>query len=129
MKYQLIVRTTAEKDIELAFNWYEDREAGLGKRFVLAVEAAMAILRERPFSWQTVYGQKTAFLISCIADQLNLSGLCRFFLVVIITIFGEQSRFVLITNFVGNKRQWCWCRLVLRCSGSDSFFFLNLTGL
>lgn len=44
----MIVRPEAEADIEEAYNWYEHRSAGLGDRFLDAVEATIDFVRETP---------------------------------------------------------------------------------
>lgn len=64
MKYRLIVRAEAEKDIDVAFNWYEDQEIGLGKRFVMEIDANMMILKDRPFSWQCVYKRTRRLVVN-----------------------------------------------------------------
>lgn len=39
MKYSLIILPKAEKDIEDAYLWYEDKRTGLGYDFILNLEA------------------------------------------------------------------------------------------
>ena len=51
MKYKLVVKAEAEKDIEEAFEWYESQVAGLGNEFVYAVRAAMESIADRPLSF------------------------------------------------------------------------------
>ena len=41
MNYELTVRSQAEREIDEAFNWYEDQSAGLGKEFLRAIEEAL----------------------------------------------------------------------------------------
>jgi len=43
-----VVRPEAEADIEDAYEWYEKRSAGLGDRFLDAVEETIAFVRESP---------------------------------------------------------------------------------
>jgi len=64
MKLQLIVRTDAEKDIESAFNWYEDQEIDLGKEFVFEVESKMKFLRDHPHSRQIVYNRTRRLVLN-----------------------------------------------------------------
>lgn len=42
------VRPEAEADIEEAFQWYEDRSPGLGRRFLDAVESSIDLVRTSP---------------------------------------------------------------------------------
>ena len=44
----IIVEPEAEADISEAFNWYEDQREGLGKDFMLCLEAAFTAARDRP---------------------------------------------------------------------------------
>ena len=43
-----VVRPEAEADIEEAYAWYESRSAGLGGRFLDAVEEILPMVREAP---------------------------------------------------------------------------------
>jgi plasmid stabilization system protein ParE len=48
MSRPLIITPEAEKDLALAKSWYDDKRAGLGDRFVLCVEAALAEIMRAP---------------------------------------------------------------------------------
>jgi plasmid stabilization system protein ParE len=55
MKYDLIVRPEAETELADAFNWYEQRVAGLGNRFLLSVDAAINSIRRNPLQYPALY--------------------------------------------------------------------------
>ena len=57
MKSRVVIRPEAEADLADAFAWYEERRAGLGERFLLCVEAALAAIERYPASFPTVHQQ------------------------------------------------------------------------
>ncbi len=48
MPYQVILSALALKELELAVDWYNECEYGLGKRFIEAVDNRLALLSETP---------------------------------------------------------------------------------
>ena len=48
MSRTIRVLPEAEGDIEVAYDWYEHQESGLGVEFVLAIEAAYEAIAENP---------------------------------------------------------------------------------
>lgn len=55
MKYDLIIRPEAEKDIQGAFGWYEDRVAGLGREFLRCVDASIAQINRAPVTYPIIH--------------------------------------------------------------------------
>jgi len=55
MTYSIIVRSEAESDIRLAFNWYEDRARGLGIEFLRSIDAAISSISRLPKSHSEIY--------------------------------------------------------------------------
>jgi toxin ParE1/3/4 len=51
----LILRQSAEDDVEAAFIWYEEQRPGLGAEFLLAVEAGLAAIQRDPEMYPIVY--------------------------------------------------------------------------
>jgi len=47
--YALVVRDEAQDETEAIRDWYEEKSAGLGERFVLALEATFKRIRINPF--------------------------------------------------------------------------------
>jgi plasmid stabilization system protein ParE len=64
MSYQLVIRAEAEAEIEEACQWYEARQSGLGKDFVLRVDACLSLIRRNPFSYPVKYKQVRQALLS-----------------------------------------------------------------
>ena len=48
MSWQVTLRPAAQADLREARDWYDQRQAGLGDQFLLAVADAMLILEESP---------------------------------------------------------------------------------
>jgi hypothetical protein len=55
MSCELIVRPEAEADMGEAFNWYEERRAGLGNEFLSEVDAVMEKVIENPLRFAMLY--------------------------------------------------------------------------
>jgi plasmid stabilization system protein ParE len=55
MSCQLIVRPEAEADLVEAFDWYDDRRAGLGNEFLTAVDTALEQIIENPLRFAVLY--------------------------------------------------------------------------
>lgn len=49
MGYELIVRPEAENDIKDAFEWYEQRQQGLGYNFILQIDEGIALIQQNPY--------------------------------------------------------------------------------
>jgi len=48
MSFQIILSTTALKELEASVDWYNERQDGLGNRFIDAVDNRLALLSETP---------------------------------------------------------------------------------
>lgn len=57
MNYQLIISPEAELDIQDAFEWYEQRDPGLGSEFIRAVDSCLALIGRNPLAYSVVYRQ------------------------------------------------------------------------
>ena len=44
----VIYRTAAEIELKEAYQWYEEREPGLGREFIRCVEASIQLIRRHP---------------------------------------------------------------------------------
>jgi len=51
----LIIRPEAEAEMADAFNWYEDRVAGLGSDFLLCVDATLSAILRNPQQYPRVH--------------------------------------------------------------------------
>ena len=52
MSLELTVSPSAEADIFEAFSWYEERQSGLGRRFIGEIDLAFARIQSEPLSYQ-----------------------------------------------------------------------------
>ena len=48
MKFALIIEPAAEEDIFIGYQWYEERQAGLGTKFLEALESLFDQILENP---------------------------------------------------------------------------------
>jgi toxin ParE1/3/4 len=63
MKLDVLIRPEAERDIEDAFKWYENKRTGLGSDFLLCVEEGLAKIWRSPEVYSTVHKNARRFLI------------------------------------------------------------------
>jgi len=55
MKYDIVIKPLAESDIRDAAIWYEQQRAGLGVRFMEAVEEKFKVIEEHPRLFEVKY--------------------------------------------------------------------------
>jgi len=55
MKYQIIYHTDAENDIRKNKKWYKEQQAGLEKRFSLAVKETISYISVNPLLFEVKY--------------------------------------------------------------------------
>ena len=55
MSRDIVVRSVAESELAEAFDWYEDRLAGLGADFLLSVDAALHTIARNPEQYPVVH--------------------------------------------------------------------------
>lgn len=55
MSYEIIVRPEAAREVQEAFDWYEDKSEGLGLEFLRAADACMASIKRKPLASPTMY--------------------------------------------------------------------------
>lgn len=55
LNYQIIITPEAEKDLDEAFEWYEDNSPGLGIDFLNCVDESLKIIGDTPDIYQKVY--------------------------------------------------------------------------
>ena len=64
MKYQLRLRTEAEKDMSEAYNWYNDQQTGLGDDYLHSIETMLDRIIEHPLRFPLVHKKIRRALIS-----------------------------------------------------------------
>lgn len=57
MHYKLIVTDDADNDIENTMDWYENRQKGFGKKYLLSVKACVKLIVKNPFAFAAIYLQ------------------------------------------------------------------------
>lgn len=56
MKYALHISSRAEADIAAAYDWYQERSAGLGVDFVSSIETTIALAQHSPQVFRIRHG-------------------------------------------------------------------------
>jgi plasmid stabilization system protein ParE len=51
MKYKIFVSDEAQVEIEKAYDWYEEQQDGLGRRFILHLEEAYDLILDFPYGF------------------------------------------------------------------------------
>lgn len=57
MKYRVIVRPEAQREIQEAYDWYEERSEGLGLEFLRAADACLSAVQRNPAAYPPVHAQ------------------------------------------------------------------------
>jgi plasmid stabilization system protein ParE len=60
---KVVFRSSAERDLAEAWKWYEEREAGLGARFLDSVEMCLKRISERPEGYPIASGEVRRALV------------------------------------------------------------------
>jgi len=55
VKYELLIRGPAKRDIRRAAKWYESQRQGLGREFVVEVDTALARIENNPEHYEIVH--------------------------------------------------------------------------
>ncbi len=55
MKYKLVIKPEAEKDLIETFQWYEQKRIGLGHDFLLQIDAGLRFIQNNPFAFPIRY--------------------------------------------------------------------------
>ncbi len=57
MKYQLIIQSEAQFDIEDAFDWYNTQDSKLASEFVRAVDIGVSTIAQNPLAYPILFRQ------------------------------------------------------------------------
>lgn len=63
MNYKVIIFAEAKLDIKETANWYNNKQQGLGKRFITSVKNEISIIRQNPFLYEIRYDDVRTTLI------------------------------------------------------------------
>ena len=55
MKYELLIRGRAKRDVRRATKWYERQRVGLGTEFIVEVDAALQRIAGNPEQYEVVH--------------------------------------------------------------------------
>lgn len=55
MKLEIIVRPEAAREVQEAFDWYEEKSVGLGLEFLRAADVCLAGIRRNPLASAEVH--------------------------------------------------------------------------
>lgn len=55
MSYEIIVRPEAAREVQAAFDWYEEKSEGLGLEFLRAADACIAGIKRHPLASAAMY--------------------------------------------------------------------------
>lgn len=59
----MILHPEAQKELRAAALYYEQREAGLGERFLEAIQSGFRQIERSPFTWRCIRGEIRRFLV------------------------------------------------------------------
>ena len=57
MTYRILVRPEAAREVQAAFDWYEEKSEGLGLEFLRAADACLAGIKRNPLASPEVHQQ------------------------------------------------------------------------
>jgi hypothetical protein len=63
MAKNLIILPQAEQDITKAYNWYQERELGLGEEFLRCIDASIQMIERNPEIYLFVHEQYRRALV------------------------------------------------------------------
>jgi toxin ParE1/3/4 len=63
MKYQVIILSDAEQDIDNAYIWYEQKQIGLGDSFYNSVNNSVNFISNNPVSFREIHKDVRRFVI------------------------------------------------------------------
>lgn len=55
MTYRVVFRPEAQREVQEAFDWYEERGDGLGQEFLRAADACLSVVLRNPSAFQAVH--------------------------------------------------------------------------
>ena len=96
MSYQIEIRPGAHQDIADAATWYEEREQGLGDRFIREVVAAVDALPGNPLIYRVRHKRTGARW--CFPEHFPHR--------IVFSVVGDWIRIVAVTHAKRHDRNW-----------------------
>ncbi len=84
----LIVRKEAEEDVRSAYEWYEDKQVGLGTQFVQEIDSKFRIIEEHSDLYVEVMGDIRRAL--CKRFPYSIYFMCKEMDVVVIAVLHQR---------------------------------------
>lgn len=94
--YEVIVRREAQLEVQEAFDYYEEKNKGLGFEFMRSLDAALQSVKRNPFAYQKIYKESRRVLLRKFPYAL-------FYVV-------EENRIVVIACFHQRRSEIDWLR-------------------
>ncbi len=98
MSYEIIVRPEAAREVQEAFDWYEEKSEGLGLEFLRAADACLAGIKRNP-------------LVAPVMHQETRRALLRKFPYALFYIVKEE-RIIVLACFHVKRDPADWMRRV-----------------
>lgn len=95
-----LIRPEAEQDLKDIYRWYEDQIEGLGREFLLCVDAALERMKRNPHAFAVVYHAVRRVLIR------------RFPYGILYRV--EDNRIVVLAVFHARRSPKTWAKRVLK---------------
>jgi plasmid stabilization system protein ParE len=91
---RILFHLEAESDVIQAFRWYEEKMSGLGARFRLSLDAALAAIQAHPEAYPVVH------------KQVRRALLRRFPYGVFFLVIGEDILVLAVSHASRDPRHW-----------------------
>ena len=57
MRYHLIIKSKAEKDLQQSFEWYQEKKQGLGDELIEQTEVTIRKILDNPYQYPRIHGE------------------------------------------------------------------------
>jgi len=96
MSYEIIIRPEAAREVQGAFDWYEEKSEGLGHEFLRAADACLSGVKRNPLAFPIVY------------EQIHRALLRKFPYALFYVV--EEERIVVLACFHAKRNPIDWLR-------------------
>lgn len=63
MNYTLFLQTSAVRDLQKAFDWYEEQRPGLGTEFIAETDRVFLLIESHPLQFAIIYKHKRRVVV------------------------------------------------------------------
>ena len=92
--YKAIIQSEAQKDLDSAYQYFEEQKPGLGFLFLETIASCVEVLEENPFLFQKVYG------------ELRRAVILRFGFNIIFKVAGTNVYILALIHGSRNPEKW-----------------------